>query len=507
MKFKEFGLLLEDNVPSEAMDDLIDASLETASDPEQAKKTLAVLDSLAHKIAQTIQTYSDNHEPEEPAADTAEPTEPADQEPPAEPEPEQDNDMPDDQDELTESTSVEDQVQAKLLLVNQMREQAINNPALLALIDQMAETHAAEIERIRTQSYSSGVEAGRQEIKTEYASLDKYVHLMLERLPLKDNNKKTIVAVIKSIFQDDDIPPEDAKNFLEAAAEGKVIDMVALLKAGQGNITNFVRSDLVKTFKKVIDDFFKLDLGSSTGGNIGPGEIAFILLGNPVAKVKKGDLQIGEGDTAEKFEIKSSGIKSDKGKSGSVFGGDHISTGKALWPEIKKILNRYGIHHTEDTKVNASGKTKSKTKKVPRFKLNTKGLEQFNDAFKINQLGGANIAALLTEIALTLYPESEDPKVITKRIASILKANGGQIDTGNNGAFMRLLTRLALNTYRMDEGKDNFIYFNQTTKNFHVYMGNELDQELESPEGDLEVMRGIDWGDGHYKASPGLYLK
>lgn len=486
---------MEEDNHDNVMDDLIDASLETAnSGPAQAKRTLGLLKTLSSKIQQVIRSQPadepkvDEPEPEAtPPAITYEPEEPAAE--PATEEP-----------PIKESVGDLGQIEDLLLLINQMKEQA--NPAMQAMIDTLTASYAKQIEAVKSQSYSAGVQAGREQVVTEYASLDEYVNLMLERLPLKENNKKMLVATIKSIFQDDNISAEDAKSFLEAAAEGKVIDMVALLKAGQGNIINFVRPNLVKTFKKVIDDFFKLDLGSSTGGNIGPGEIAFILLGNPVAKVKKGDLQIGEGDAAEKFEIKSSGIKASKGKSGSVFGGDHISTAKALWPEIKKILGRYGIHHTEEIKVKDG-----KSKKSPLYKLNSKGLSQYNDTFRNNQMSPNTIASLMADIALTLYPDTETRNVMAKRVAKILKANDGYLDTDNNGGFMRLLTRLALNAYRKDEGKENFIYFNQTSKNFHVYMGDELDQELESPKGDLEVMRGIDWNDGQYKASPGLYLK
>lgn len=506
MRFNEFNILLEDanNAPS-SMDQLIDKALETAdTSPTAAQKTLQLIADLTNKVYHIVQQNTQPAaEPEqEPAAEVppeAEPEVAPTEEPTAAEVPPEDEPELSGEEELTESDDANEDVEDYLIRLNSLRNIVANNPAALAEFDAAINSVNKKLDVVQKQAYATGMQAGKEQAMSEYSSLDKYVSLMLKRMSVKPNSEKMLVATIKSIFQDDHISTEDAKVFLEAAAEGSIIDMIQLLEAGKGNIRDFVRPDLLGTFDKVIDDFFKLDLGSSTGGNIGPGEIAFVLLGSPTEKVKKGDLKIGN----EKFEVKSSGIKSgSKGKSGSVFGGDHISTAKALWPEVKKIFARYGIHRTEETK-----SKDGKTKKSPLFKLNSKGLAQYNDAFSYNQMDVNARANLLADIALILYPDAENPERLTKRIAKILSKHSGELVPNNNSEFMRLLAKLALEVYRRDESKDNFIYFNQSTKNFHVYRGDELEQELSAKDGDLEVMRGIDWNDGQYKASPGLYLK
>ena len=507
MRIREFGLLFEDEMDHAAMDQLIDTALDTANmGADQAAQTANVLNSLIGKLKQTIKDYStDTETPAEEPDQKPEPLPVVTPEPELEPDPE-----PAEEPQIKESLGDIEQVKNSLVTVNQLKDAASNSPAMLALIDQILEQHTKQLEKVREQSHSAGVQVGRQQVHAEHATLDQHIDFMLQRLTVDKRKKKLLIASIRSIFQHDQISTEDAIKFLEAAAEGNVIDMTQLLKDKKGNITNYVRPDLVGTFKTVIDDFFKLDLGASTGGNIGPGEIAFILLGNPVAKVKKGDLKIGEGDDAVKFEVKASGLKKGKdadgdsptgSPSGAVFGGDHISTGAALWPAIKDILNKYEITHTEETVIDKSGKEKQS----PMYRLNGKGFGQFNKAFK--QLDLEKRAGLLADIALTLYPGSTTEDTCKKTITRILEKNDGLLELNVNNDYMRYLSLLALRTYRRDEGKENFIYFNQVTKNFEIYFGDELNQEIKSPKSKLAVVRGIDWNDGHYKASPGLYLK
>lgn len=508
MRIKEFALLLEDEIDHVAMDQLIDTALDTANDgPKQAEKTVSVLKSLINKLTQTIKNYSSTVEtpPEQQPKQDEEPPPALTYEPELEPMPE-----PSEEPQIKESLGDIEIVKDQLVIINQLKDEANKSPAVLALIDQLIEQHTKQLEEVRAQSHRAGVQVGRQQVHAEHATLDQHIDFMLQRMSVEKRKKKLLIASIKSIFQHDQISTEDAIKFLEAAAEGKVIDMTQLLKDKKGNITDYVRPDLVSTFKKVIDDFFKLDLGASTGGNIGPGEIAFILLGNPVAKVKKGDLKIGEGDDAVKFEVKASGLKKGKDSdsdsptgspSGSVFGGDHISTGAALWPTIKNVFEKYEITHTEETVIDKSGKEKQS----PMYRLNGKGFGQFNAAFE--KLDLEKRAGLLADIALTLYPGTTTEDTCKKTITKILEKNDGLLEENVNNDYMRYLSLLALRAYRRDEGKENFIYFNQVTKNFEIYFGDELDQEIKSPKSKLAVVRGIDWNDGHYKASPGLYLK
>ena len=68
------------------------------------------------------------------------------------------------------------------------------------------------------------------------------------------------------------------------------IDNARMVAQDKGKIDDFVN----KEYKKVYDAIAgRLILETASGGaNIGPGELALAMLGNPSAKAKKGDIDI-----------------------------------------------------------------------------------------------------------------------------------------------------------------------------------------------------------------------
>jgi hypothetical protein len=345
-----------------------------------------------------------------------------------------------------------------------------------------------------------------------YKILDPYLKQMLSRM---GNNGPAEVAKMRTIFQRDEIPTADAIEFLKAAQHGDVIDMVKLVKQSDGVIDNFVKPNLRKTFVKVIGDFFDV-LPQATGGNIGPGEVAFTLLGNPVEKVKKGDLMVGTPPNGEKFEIKAGNTtipQTKKGSgtpklSGAILGGDKLPNGKSAWPKIKEILDNAGFTNTEVIDVEG--------KPYPNYRLNNVGMKQFNDEIIAQKMPIQKVALVFSDILKTLYPSVWNNNVV-KDIEKILKNGKGKIALAtvrpgeakaleNNNELMRYITSKTLETYKQDPGKDNFIFFNKTTRTFKVLRGDEFAKDLTDPNGKLKIIRGIDWNDGSYKASPGLML-
>lgn len=345
-----------------------------------------------------------------------------------------------------------------------------------------------------------------------YKVLDPYLKQMLGRM---GNNGPAEIAQMRTIFQRDEIPTDDAIEFLKAAQYGEVINMVELVKRSDDVIDKFVRPDLLKTFVKVIGDFFDV-LPAATGGNIGPGEVAFTLLGNPVQKVRKGDLFIGTPPNGEKFEIKAGNTtvtKTKKGDgtpklSGAILGADKLPVGKSVWPKVKEILDTAGFTDTEE--LDKDGKP------YPNYRLNNVGFQQFNNEIAAQKMPIEKVALVLSDILNLLYPSVWTDKVF-KDIEQILKNGSGKLALAkvkpgepkafeNNNELMRYITTMALSVYKQDPGKDNFIFFNKTTRTFKVLRGDEFTQDLSNPNGKLKIMRGIDWNDGAYKASPGLLL-
>ena len=369
-------------------------------------------------------------------------------------------------------------------------------------------TEVVELEKDIEQSLEDAAES--------YKQLDPYIGEMLNRM---NANTPSEIAKMRTIFQKDEIPTKDAIEFLQYAAQGTVINMEKLIASPpekSARIDDFVLPKIKKTFEKVIGDFFNI-LPQATGGNIGPGEVAFVLLGSPVEKVRKGDLKIG-GENGEKYEIKAGDTrptvtkKGTPGKpkiTGAILGGDKIPTGKSAWPKIKSILTKAGFPDVETTTKEGDP--------YPNYRLNNVGMNQFNKAIDENNIPVETVADAFSQIIKTIYPSVWDESV-TDDVLAILKKSGGKIKLAdlkpgepqsfeNNNELMRYITKKALETYRQDAGKENFIFFNKTTRGFKVYKGEAFNKDLDNAQGNLKVIRGIDWNDGAYKASPGLQVQ
>lgn len=350
-----------------------------------------------------------------------------------------------------------------------------------------------------------------------YKSLDPLIKKMLAKVYLVDPQS---IAIARSIFLNDEIPIQDAKHFLEVAQTG-VIDLIPMVKKSKGTIDQYVVNDAIvrSVYSKVIDDFLNWIPGK-TAGNIGPGEFALVMLGNPAGKEKKGDLKIGD----EMFEVKAGSTKSaelKKGgagkpkRTGAIF--DTGISGKAIWPDIEKLLKEYGFKNMIETTRNSEGELV----KLTRYNLQANNFENYNQEFDRLKMNLSQRAELLTKIAEKIFPSTMfDFKQIKFTIQNILKADGGKLvqapvspgessQLANNNALLRYLNRLALNTYR-EEGssKDNFLFFNKTSRQYRVYRGTQLDQELSKEGSELKLISGIAFSlkDKQSKATPRMTL-
>ena len=356
-----------------------------------------------------------------------------------------------------------------------------------------------------------------KEATDSYKSLDPYISNMLSKV--NENNEQSI-ARARSIFLNDEIPIEEAKRFLEVAQTG-VIDMIPMVKKSKGKLDQFVVNDPVvkRVYAKVIADFINWIPGK-TAGNVGPGEFALVMLGNPTGKEKKGDLKIGD----EMFEVKAGNtsraeLKTGKlgtpKRTGAIF--DTGISGKAVWPEIEEILVSYGFKNMTERKKDAEGNTK----KYTRYNLQANNFENYNQEFDRLGMNLSARAELLTKISKKIFPASTfDIKLVKKSIQAILMQTNGKLTPAtvppgesnqlqNNNMLLRYLNTLSLQTYR-EEGssKDNFLFLNKTTREYRVYRGQQLDKELNNPLSDLKLISGIAFSlvDKQSKATPRITL-
>jgi F0F1-type ATP synthase delta subunit len=356
-----------------------------------------------------------------------------------------------------------------------------------------------------------------------YKSLDPLIKKMLEKT---GSNNSTDVAKARELFVNDEIPINDAKTFLEIAQTG-VIDMNKLVKKSNGKIDEFVvKNSVVKrVYDKVIDDFINWIPGR-TAGNIGPGELMFVMLGNPAGKEKKGDLKVGEGPDEETMyevkagskvqaELKKGGVGIPK-RSGAIF--DTGISGKAAWPTISKILSDYGFKNLVTDPVEKPDGT---VEQYSNYNLVNTNFDNWNSEFDRLKLNLDSRTEILTKVAEVIFPikgfnfdkvKSNIKKILSTTKGKILPAavpNGESKSLENDIPLMRYFAELGLQTYRQEgKSKNNFLFFNKTTREFKIFRGDEMDAEIRNPQSDLKVIAGVAFSltDSQSKAVPRLTL-
>ena len=351
-----------------------------------------------------------------------------------------------------------------------------------------------------------------------YKSLDPFITKMLAKT---GSDNPGDIAKARELFVNDDIPILDAKRFLQVAQAG-VIDMNKLILQSKGTIDQFVVKDPVvkRVYDKVVDDFINWIPGK-TAGNIGPGELMFVMLGNPAGKEKKGDLRIGKemfevkAGNRTQTELKKGGLGVPK-RTGAIF--DTGISGKAVWPAISEVLTAAGFENmTTDPVKKADGTVEQ----YSRYNLLNTNFENWNQEFTRLKMDIDSRADLLARIAKIIFPiKTFNFEGVKSRINQILSASKGNLVSAavppgeskqleNDIPLLRYFTELGLQTYRQEgKSKDNFLFLNKTTKEFRIYRGSELDAEISKPDSELKIISGIAFSltDSQSKAVPRITL-
>jgi hypothetical protein len=351
-------------------------------------------------------------------------------------------------------------------------------------------------------AYESKKEAARKEIN----DLAGDVLSRISKDGASDSEKESLIA----IFATNNVSDEHMKFFLQGAKAGKIIDMMSLVTSTNGKIDDHVRQPYRAIFSKVIGNFFNLADGMRTAGNIGPGEVAFVLLGNPAKKMNKGDLEVGN----ESFEVKASSDTPGKLKkdgtpgaskpNGAVFGAKVNQKPASAWPIVQEILNKYGIERTTREVKDASSPTGFK--ELERFKINSSGMTDLNAELDSMRMPKAKRANLMADILEQLFPKivKQNKKDFVQHVALTMDPTTGHFPTEDTGELMKLLAKTALTGYKLEKHKENFIFFNKTSRTFYVFRGDEMSEAID--DGTIRLFKGIDWSDGQYPAAPKMYI-
>ena len=156
------------------------------------------------------------------------------------------------------------------------------------------------------------------------------------------------------LFNDNpDFTRAEVLSFLEAASAGKILSMDDIMKVGTDPELpdNMIMPEIVamaaekagnnkfiKFYDKLVDDGIMYQtVANTTSGNVGPGELALLLLAAPAEKGARGDLNVN----GKEVEIKSGSYGKGATNAGGKFNSDFIVKGNLAGGNLRKSLNDY----------------------------------------------------------------------------------------------------------------------------------------------------------------------
>lgn len=332
--------------------------------------------------------------------------------------------------------------------------------------------------------------------------------------PQQTQVEKAVEDTIRSVFsgpafsaktRDEKIKTRTTlKKFLEECVEG-ILPLGPLLDKGSGNV--------IQAFEKTkygeLSEFFKELLGKvpsgSGAGSWGPAELALSVVGTPVVKADKGDLNIGGG---RMIELKAS----RSAKSGGRVNTEAIGTGLTgkgnydrVWKPFAKEIGIGDDRYTEDGKYITF---KSQTKKgevTKKIKYTSWGPTLINNiinpAIESSKVNRGTVVKFVQSVALA--PVMEEYR----------KGGGHQFEanrcvnpdgTINDKNFVAEYLNMVMKFYVQTDQVSEVLVINPVTGNYHVIDANKMDTlHNKVTDGDIQLSTTyLDFTDNQSKASP-----
>ena len=353
-------------------------------------------------------------------------------------------------------------------------------------------------------SVASAVQTGKDtrdvEIQTFFSGLEEQLRILAAKAAPDPKILKEIVIRFKgsfsdAILRDRKITQEDFKDFLNDAISGRVIDMSSLVKSDKGNIGNFISDSKHKEIFEIIrDDVFGYIPGG-TGANMGPGEVALTMFGNPIRKGEIGDLDIN----GVMYEVKGGRTTGKESGYGGRLNGKQVQKPTSGFVLINNFFKKY-LPTVDPVGLGKTGK------KVSRFNWNTKGLGVLNDVMSSAVKKKEKRELLLKELMLTLWAglinNRDEIKDFQERVYSMV-STAGLIDIEK---AIKISTELLYESYAVSDGQVirgkpvfNIIILNAGTLNYQIIRSSKDISKV-------RIVGGISWTDANSSTSPQLYI-
>jgi len=323
--------------------------------------------------------------------------------------------------------------------------------------------------------------------------------------------KEELIDLIKGIFskpisqsetpEDRDETAKRILEFMKRCVTG-VFSFNALLERGRGSVFDLINAEDKKVLDMMNNALLKAKPGK-TAGNWGPGELGLAILGDPVRKGKKGDLQVGD----KQIELKAS----QNPKAGGRFGTTALQNGlagKADYESALLALLSAAKYKTTQLSLksgpNYVGNYKTKkgdTKDISHLNFGDTFIKVLNDRIK-DRVSPDTTVAFLTIIAKACIIDTYEKKVNTGWIKKCANPDG----TINYNKFLAGYSAMLFSLYQEIDGVREIMVFNPISGAFHVINEpGDLISATEKQEGFFPVQFStniINFSDTQGKASP-----
>jgi hypothetical protein len=282
-----------------------------------------------------------------------------------------------------------------------------------------------------------------------------------------------------------------------------IVDLKQVIDNGKGNVLSSIEGEDKRILDMLENALMKAKPGK-TAGNWGPGELGLAILGTPVNKASKGDLDIG----GEMIELKASQNPKQGGRLGTralARGTDgrskYVSALSTLLSEAGHTLKTASLKPDSPVYV---GIKKDSKKQASISHLNF-GQGFVNSALNpliANKVSPDSTAKFLEQVAISCIVNDHIKDVKTAWVKKCVNSDG----TINIEAFNLKYAGMLYSLYQRVDGVGKIMILNPLTGSYYVLNGPN-DIASAAADRDIPIQFGtttINFGDSQGKASPQL---
>lgn len=343
-----------------------------------------------------------------------------------------------------------------------------------------------------------------------------------KKAPAQAEVKQDLVDLITELFAkpisgaadvaERDVKSKDILDFMVRCKVG-IIDLKALVLSGKGMILDTVAPEDKKILDMLENSLLKAK-PSKTAGNWGPGELGLAILGTPVNKASKGDLQIGD----MKVELKAS----QSARSGGRFGSKALNygiNGKAKYEAAlttlfleagytKKTFSLdpnsqmyIGQYKTPDIQKPRSVKP-GKQKTISHYNFGETFIIDVLNTKLVGKASQTSTTSFLTEVAKSCIIDSYQKKLKLNWVSKTAKDDG----TIDYQRFLLGYSAMLYELYQQTDDVKQILILNPISGSFRVLNGpRDIYTAVQPKDGGERIQFGttaIDFNDSQGKASP-----